>query len=276
MSATDRQPDLDEIDLSRHDLIGLRHDVFEIFNLPRAAMQVARWAVFGPYFGTMYVWSTFADRMSGWPHIVFTALAAVGFIVAAVGIGLLTVVRSRIGMVADAGDRVIDTVSELHRDYLAISSNGSDLQQQELAALLTTDIVIPVLSVPVTRGVGFRAAPLTTGPIGWVLRPVSSWFIGQVERRVLEAISEAADDPHQLERGDPDLGYEAIDGTDLTAHVVTAAAGLDSDDWYETVRHHLARIVDSARAVTVRSMTVLVVVSALPATALLGLGWLLT
>lgn len=271
------EPDFTEIDLSRHDFAALRADINDIVDIPRAIGQTLRWALLLPVIGTWLTWVVFADRMSIWVRVPYVALVAAGLVLAAVSIGGLVVLRSRVVEVDEAADRVIATVAAVHGDYIQIRSSESEPIKRELAAVVAKEVVFPALLA--SGDAAFGNLPVS-GALAFVARPLLKYPLAMIERRVLDVL--ALDDveltPETIESGhvESDRAEPEVTSADLVAAAALADLPPELADWYGSIHRYLSKAVAGAGTIAVGSMWGIVAVSSAPVVILLLLGWLVT
>lgn len=267
----DPKIDLEALDLERYDFPGLRAEINDIVDLPSAVARTARWAVLLTLAGAFLTWLVFRTRMPGLVLVPYLILMAAALAVAAIAVGVTVVLRARVASTRQAADRVVGTVASLHGDYLRIRTGEVDLPMRAMASLLTRELVFPAL---LSSGSNlFATATTTTGPVGLLLRLASRPVLGVIEDQVLDALDGA--DPEAAEPSDlahPDAPRPA---TDVVADL-EAELPPELFRWYRLVHARLRQIGGLADTVTNGSTTGLVVLAALPAAALLAIGWSLT
>jgi hypothetical protein len=268
MGDEERKPAFDEIDLSRHDFDALRRDVNDVVDIRRALTQTLRWAVGLPVVGVWLTWIVFADRMSVWIRVPYVILVAAGLLLAAVSIGGLMVMRTRVAEVDEAADRVITTVAALHSDYLQIRSGSAEWPKRELASLLTTELVFPALLAG-----GDTAFSTMSGPVGFLARPLLKYPMAMVENRVLEVIDQDDAEDDVLIAQPADL---EVSSSEVVAAAVLADLPPELGRWYGSIHRNLTRVVGGAGTIAVGSMWTVVVAASTPVVVLLVFGWLLT
>ncbi len=264
--------DFSEIDLSRHDFDALRDDINDIVDIPRAVGQLLRWSVLIPLIGTWLTWVVFSDRMSTLALIPYSILVAAALLLAALGIGGLVVMRSRVVEVNEAADRVIATVAALHGDYSKIRTSGSEVDTRGLAAVLAREIVFPAL---LSTGGAALNSSVVTGPIAFLARPLLKYPLAIVEERVLDVLlqDDVVLEPHLRPSEESEPGEV---GADLVVEMAFDDLPEELANWYRAIHRYLTSTVAGVGTVAVGSMWTVVVLSALPAVVLLGLGWVLT
>ncbi|MEM9561006.1 MAG: hypothetical protein AAGA93_00220 [Actinomycetota bacterium] len=265
--------DLDELDLDRYDLPGLRADINQIVDLQGAALRIVRWTVLVPLVGAVATWLVFRPRMPIYALVPYVLVVIACLVVAAIAIGVALVLRTKVDETNVAADRVVTTVAALHGDYLRIRTGEVDVPMEDLARLLTSELVFPALVAG--SGRALATATLTAGPLGWVLRGVSGPVLPAVERRVLDALSQV-DDPEPRPDDPPPIDGPRSDGADLVEVAATAGLPPAVADWYGAVHRHFERLTGMADTVTDGSTTVLVVTALLPLAAVLAAGWSLS
>ncbi len=274
--------DLANVDLSRHDFDALRDDINDIVDLPRAIGQSLRWMLLVPILGTWLTWVVFADRMAGWVRLPYVILVAVTLVIASAGIATLAVMRSRVVEVDEAADRVVLTVAAVHGDYVQITSGEADLPKQELASVLTREVVFPAMTAG--GDVFFNTIPILSGPLGFVLRPLTKYPLAMIENRVLDVIQADGEpdeewipgaEPATITTSTTDSNQPELDVAEL-AETVLADLPPELEHWYRSIHRRLTQVVAGAGAVAVGSTGVIVAVAALPLAVTLTVGWLLT
>ena len=265
--------DLGDIDLDRYDFPGLREDINGILDVQGAAIRILRWTVLVPLVGVLVVWSIFDGRMPIYVLLPYVLVVAAALLLAAATIGVALVLRSKVDETNAAADRVVGTVASLHGDYLRVRTGEVELPMQELARVLTTELVFPALIAG--SGRAFATATMTAGPAGWVLRGMSGPVLRTVERRVLDALSQV-DDPEPGPDDPPPVDTVGMEGVDLVEAAATAGLPPDVARWYQSVHRHFERVIGLADRVTDGSTTVLVLIGLTPLVAVLVAGWVLS
>ena len=116
-----------------------------------------------------------------------------------------------------------------------------------------------------------------TGPIAFVARPLLKYPLAMVERRVLDVLlqDDVVLEPHlRPSQGEELEAGEA--GADLVVEMAFDELPEELANWYRAIHRYLTSTVAGVVTVAVGSMWTVVVLSALPAVALLALGWILT
>lgn len=265
--------DLGDIDLDRYDFPGLREDINGILDLQGAAVRILRWTLLLPLVGLLVVWAVYRSRMPIYALVPYAIVVGASLLIAAVAIGVALVLRSKVDETNAAADRVVGTVASLHGDYLRVRTGEVELPMQELARVLTTELVFPALIAG--SGRAFATATMTAGPAGWVLRGMRGPVLRTVERRVLDALSQV-DDPEPGPGDPPSVDTVGMEGTDLVEAAATAGLPPDVARWYQSVHRHFERVIGLADRVTDGSTTVLVLIGLTPLVAVLVAGWVLS
>lgn len=283
---SDRVIDVGQLDLDRYDFPGLRADIEQIIDLPDAVGLLARRSLLILGVGTMATWIVFDPRMPRLVLIPYTLLVLLALAIAAVAIAVLIVLRQRMAQTDAAADRALFTIAALHGDYLRVRSGDVSVPMQEVASLLTREVVFPILIGGSTTMV--ETATATSGPMGWVLRPFIGQAMGMVERRVLVALdsvdptagdgaeeAQNVDDPAAAANGNLQDGPDPA-LVELWAGIYDAGLPADIQRWYLALHRHLSRVVDGVGVVAVGGVGATSAIAALPVVLLWVLGWVLT
>ena len=266
----DAAVDLGGIDLDRYDFDGLRSDIADIVDVQQAVFTTLKWTLLIPIVGTFVAWFVFDGRTSSWVFYPYMAILVATLILAAINVGLMFVLRNRIAETNEAADRVLSMTAALHGDYVAVRSGEADLPMQEIAGVLTRELVFPALF-----GVGHNAVAAATtasGPVGWLGARLLKYPIQAVQNRVLEVLE------------DPELGDAAAsikpevsngDGAKLVAAALTPVP-VDSElvgDWYAKAHEIVHRVVSGMSTVATGSLGTVLFFAALPLVGWLAFGW---
>lgn len=262
--------DLDGIDIDRYDFDGLRNDIADIVDVQQAVLTTLKWTLLIPLVGTLVAWFVFDGRMSSWLFYPYMVVLIATFVLAAINVGLMFVLRNRIAETNEAADRVLSMTASLHRDYMAVRSGEVDLPMQEIAGVLTRELVFPALF-----GVGnnaVAAATTASGPVGWLGARLLKYPIQAVQNRVLDVLE------------DPELGDAAAasepkaeqgDGAEMVTAMLTPIPP-DSElvgDWYAKAHEIVHRVVSGMSTVATGSLGTVLFFATLPLVGWLAFGW---
>ncbi len=262
--------DLSKIDLDRYDFDGLRNDIADIIDVRQAVYTTLKWTLLIPLVGSAIAWLVFDGRMPSWVFYPYMVVLIATLVLAAINVGLMFVLRNRIAETNQAADRVLSMTAELHTDYLAVRSGEATLPIQEVATVLTRELVFPALF-----GAGHNvvaAATTASGPVGWLGARLLKYPLQAVERRVLQVL----DDPELGEiAASTDFDFKEGDGAEIVAAILTPVPpGAELvGDWYETAHEIVHRVVSGVSTVATGSLGTVLFFATLPLVGWLAFGW---
>lgn len=262
--------DASVLDLDQYDLPGLRSDISEILDLPNAVVDIAKSSTRFVFLGGFGLWLVFRPRMALWALAPYLAVLITTLLLAVTAFSVFAVLRKRLQATDEAADRTLFTVAAMHGDLIEHKSTGGELPLREVASFLTQTLVFPILTG--SAGAMLDSAATVSGPVGFLSGRVLTIALGQVERRVLEALDEIQEE--QTENPPP----PPVDG-----QVVDSWENLPVDQipneirgFYEDVHRYLSRVVDGVEVVTIGGAYLTTVLAFIPFFIVLVLGFVLS
>ncbi len=258
-SATDESTG---IDFAKYDLDRLGADIRSIVDIPGAIGQVARFVLTVPVVVAIITWVVFSSRMATWALVPFVigAFVLAGF--SAAVIGAYVVARKRLDLVADASNRVVDVVGEMHADVMLVKDGHAGTSVQGVAIGLLENAIFPAVFGTITT-----TAETAMGPFGRFSSSITKTPMSMVQKSVISAVRSLPDrEIGQLVSGAGDA---------LTATPAVSAKIERLTTEYGQARAKVEGIVAKVSRAALRSAFGFTLVAAIPLVIWLALGWLL-
>ena len=246
----------DDVDFSEYELGKLGDDIRSLVDVPGAVLQAAKYALAIPIGIALLTWIAYGSRMAGWALVPFTVIAAGLSLLGAIVIGGFFVTRRRLDTVADASNRVVTVIGDMHGDVARIRGGQSETSVQKVAVGLLENAIFPAVF-----GTVAATAETALGPLGKIASQVTKVPMAMVQKSVVTAIGSLPD--HEI-------GDMATNSTE------TAAALADLTTEYTHAKDRVEGIVARVSRAALGSVLGLAVVASIPLLIWLGLGFVLT
>ena len=239
------------IDFSRYDLEGVRDEVLAIIDIGSAIADLVRRSALIPLVVFLIAWII----VGGLGGFFFAIIAGFLSLFPAVVVGGWLLSRQRLAAITTASERVVDTVSMIHRDIESLREGAAETSVHAAATGIVEEAVIPVVFGSATRFAGGLL-----GPLDFLAERVTAVPMRLVERSVVRAVRLLPD------RTIGELGLDTVE----------AVASPDVDrlgQAYDDVASRLSGIVEAVtRGSTVVALAV-AFVAAVPLLIWLAIGW---
>lgn len=248
------------IDFAKYELDQLGNDIRSIIDVPGAIGQAFKIVVTLPFVVAIVTWIAFSSRMSVVALVLFSLVAFVLSFLGSVVLGGFFVARKRLDLVADAANRVVDVVGEMHADVVLVKDGHAGTSVQGVAVGLLENAIFPAVF-----GTLSATAEAAMGPLGRFSSSITKAPMNMVQKSVINAIQSLPD---------REIG-QIIDGIgeDLPA-AAAVVQGLGDD--YRQARDKIEGIVATVSRTALGSTLGLAGVATIPLALWLILGWVLS
>ena len=245
------------IDFAKYELDKLGDDIRSIVDVPGAIGQALKYAITLPFLVAIITWAVFSSRMATWVLIPFSTVAFVLSLLAAGVIGGFFVARKRLDLVADASNRVVDVVGEMHGDVVRIKDGHAGTSVQQVAVGLLENAVFPAVFGTINT-----TAENALGPLGRFSSGITKAPLNMVQKSVISAIESLPD---------REIGQIVDDASDA---VPAAAAGIERiSTEYNQARAKVEGIVSTVSRTALGSTLGLAAAASIPLLIWLVIGW---
>jgi len=248
------------IDFAKYGLEQLGEDIRSIVNIPGAVAQAAKYALGIPVVVSTIYWIVFSARMRAFVLLPFSVVTFLLSLVGALVIGGFFVARKRLDTVADASDRVLGVINEMHTDVIRVKEGASGASVQDVAIGLLENAIFPAVFGTLTT-----AAENTMGPVGRFASSVTKAPMKLVEKSVIDGIRSLPD--HEL-------GKVVIDVGESLPAVTSQVNRLAAD--YQTVRDKMETIVGRVSKAALGSVLGVAGVTSIPLLLWLVFSWVVS
>ena len=248
------------LDFAKYGLDQLGEDIRSIVNIPGAIGQAAKYAVTLPFVVAIVYWAVFSSRMSSVALVPFSIVAFLLSLVGSMVVGGFFVARKRLDTVADASDRVLGVINEMHSDVIRVKEGHSGTTVQEVAIGLLENAIFPAVF-----GTMNTAAETALGPIGRFASGVTKAPMKLVEKSVISGIQALPD---------KELGKIVTDIGESLPAVTAEVDRLQTE--YGQVRSKMESIVDTVSRTALGSVLGVAAATSLPLAVWFLLSWVLT
>ena len=247
------------VDFAKYGLDQLGNDIRSIVDVPGAIGQALRVVPILPVVIAIATWIAFGGRMSTVAFIPFALVAFMLSFFGSVVIAGFFVARKRLDLVADASNRLVDVVGEMHADIILVKDGHSGTSVQGVAIGLLENALFPAVF-----GTLNATAETAMGPLGRFSSTLTKAPLNMVQKSVINAIKSLPD---------REIG-QMIDGIGEDLAATSAVKGLTDD--YRQARDKIEGIVASVSRTALRSTLGLAAVATMPLVIWLILGWVLS
>lgn len=248
------------IDFAKYELDELGNDIRSIVDVPGAIGQALKYVLTLPVLVAVITWAVFSSRMSTLALVPFSFIAFLLSFFGALVIGGFFVARKRLDLVADASNRVVDVIGEMHTDVVRVKDGHAGTSVQGIAVGLLENAIFPAVFGTITA-----TAETAMGPLGRLSSTVTKAPMNMVQKSVISAI-----------RSLPDKEIGQI-VSEVGEAVPAASAGLQQlTTEYTQARDKIEGIVSKVSRTALGSTLGLAAFASVPLLIWLVLGWLLS
>lgn len=248
------------IDFAKYELDQLGNDIRSIIDVPGAIGQALKYTLAIPVIIGLLTWGAFDDRMNGLLLVPFVLVSFFLSFVGAAVIGGFFVARKRLDLVADASNRVVDVVGEMHADVVLVKDGHSRTSVQGVAVGLLENAIFPAVF-----GTLSATAETAMGPLGRFSSSITKAPMNMVQSSVISVIKSLPD---------REIG-QIIDELDNNLPAASAAVKALGDD-YREASNKIESIVSTVSRTALGSTLGLAAFATVPLVVWLVLGWLLS
>ena len=248
------------IDFAKYELDALGNDIRSIVDIPDAIGQALKYVLTIPFIVAIVAWGVFSSRMSTLALVPFTFIAFLLSIMGAMVIGGFFVARKRLDLVADASNRVVDVIGEMHADVVRVKDGHAGTSVQGVAVGLLENAIFPAVF-----GTLNATAETAMGPLGRFSSTITKAPMNMVQKSVISAIRSLPD---------KEIGEIATSVGQAIPAATEGLAQLTSE--YEQARDKIEGIVSTVSRTALGSTLGLAAIATIPLVIWLALGWLVS
>lgn len=248
------------IDFAKYGLDELGDDIRSIVDVPGAIGQALKYVLTIPIVVALVSWIVFSSRMATWVQIPFTFVAFVLSFLGAFVIGGFFVARKRLDLIADASNRVVDVVGEMHADVVRVKDGHAGTSVQGVAIGLLENAIFPAVF-----GTLNATVETAMGPLGRFSSSITKAPMNMVQKSVISSIQSLPDKK---------IGEIVADVGEALPGAVAGADRIASE--YNQAREKIEGIVATVSRTALASTLGLAGFASLPLAIWLVIGWLLS
>lgn len=248
------------IDFAKYELDQLGDDIRSIIDVPGAIGQALKYVLAIPVIVGIVTWAVFSSRMGGVALVPFSVVAFMLSFFGAAVIGGFFVARKRLDLVADASNRVVDVIGEMHADVVLVKDGHAGTSVQGVAVGLLENAIFPAVF-----GTLNATAETAMGPLGRFSSSITKAPMNMVQKSVINAIQSLPD---------KEIGQIV---TNVGEAVPQATAGVERiTTEYIQVRDKVEGIVSTVSRTALGSTLGFAAFASIPLVVWLVLGWVLS
>jgi len=248
------------IDFAKYELDDLGNNIRSIIDIPGAIGQAMKYVLGLPCVVAIVTWIVFSSRMSGLALVPFTFIAFVLSFFGALALGGFFVARKRLDLIADASNRVVGVIGEMHTDVVRVKDGHAGTSVQGVAVGLLENAIFPAVFGTINT-----TAATAMGPLGRFSSSITKAPMNMVQKSVISAVRALPD---------KEIGQIVTDVGQAVSETSAGVAQLNAE--YVRVRNKTESIVSAVSRTALRSTLGLAAVASAPLAIWLVLGWLLS